>query len=584
MKVSENMKFTIVQVGKQFICLTPAETVKPIISADNKTKSTEYQVSFGLPFIYPIEDNNLKGHLLESPKELAELVKEAMRAMAFETKDVYLCAEGPEVMAQEYKHSPAKEKFLNNIATLEAKTIITDQIENYTIIRCEYDSAYGKLQPQGENIANADECTASLFAMPVELIKQIKQAFEQQFLRIVKFIPPQTALIKAANTAITSFDKVVALFSMDYVSIRLVVMQNGKPLFCHSFPSPMGDIAEVVAKDKDIKFAEAMDFIRKTGFGLAEQCNFPQNETKITELLESSASDILRNMRMVLLSSRLELDQIFLSDCIGLMPGVIKYIRQLGFTADVNLISDSFLPSSNVPFVQALADDRGYKAACFYMYTYLFNSGAAYKNNLLFGTNETKQTNNKMASYATLGLGVVAVLVMAFFGWQSIALEIQKTSDEAQLVDTKYDEAKQLIASQNDLTKKQAGIEKDKSLLPTTAVTVNEIMDNLFTQLSSKVTKVNTYNVDHKMNTIALNFDIDSLEAYVDLKNEVENQEYFNIAKPFTATGNEDTKKYNCAVTFGVKKLDEAKAAAEKQKLEAAAAAEQQATTGGKAQ
>ncbi|MEG2144920.1 MAG: hypothetical protein RRY40_06290 [Oscillospiraceae bacterium] len=74
MKISENVKFTIVQAGKQFICLTQAETGKPIVSQGNKTKNQEFQISFGAPFVYPIDDKNIKGHLFDSPKEFAEAV------------------------------------------------------------------------------------------------------------------------------------------------------------------------------------------------------------------------------------------------------------------------------------------------------------------------------------------------------------------------------------------------------------------------------------------------------------------------------------------------------------------------------
>lgn len=579
MKLAENMKFTIVQVGKQFICLTPAETVKPVPQKE-KTALPEFQISFGTPFICPIEDDNLKGHIMDFPKELAEAVKDGMRQMQFETRDVYLCVEGPEVLSQEYKHAPAKSKFLDNIAKLEAKALITDGIENYSVIRCEYDKDHNKTVANAEG--SSEDCTASLFAMPRAQIKDLKAEFEKQCMKIVKLIPPQAAMIKAANEAVTSFDKVVALFSMDFVAIRLLVVQNGKPLFCHSFPSPMGDIAEVVSKDKNLKFAEAMDYIRRNGMGLAEQSNFPQNGAKITELLETSASYILRNMRMVLLSGRMDLNQIYLCDSIGVMPGTIKFLRQMGFTSDINIISDSFLPSSNVPFVQALADSKGYKAACFFTFTYLINSDSPVKNNLLCGINEKRESDYKLANTATMVLGIVAVLAMAFIGWQSVSLELQKNNDTTNLALPKYDEAKSLIEQREDLMVKNDSIEVDKANLPTAPVTAYDIMTNVFDEVTKKVESVTSYSLAHKDNKLALSFKIKGLDSYVNLKNSIEDEDYFSIATPFTASGDEETKVYDCTVTLSVKELEAATNAQAQSTADAKAKSEsQQAKTGG---
>ena len=522
------MKYVIVQVSKYYVCITPAESGKAFVSSgkDRDAKRPDYEVTFREPLIVFLPES-LRGQAWNFPRDLAEVVKMSMRNAKIDIKDVILCAECDQLISQEYQHTPAKDKYLRVFAENEAKGLVSDDISNYSLINCEYGSG-------GQKEEESTQLGANVYIMPKAYVEELKTAFREQSLTLYKLIPPTISTIKIAKTGINSFDKSVALISIDFCTVRLLVMQKGVPVYAHSFPLPLGDIANIFASDQNCTLEEAFEVIRKYGVGISEKCNSRQAGREMRQVFENISSEVIRNLRMVLLSLRIELDQIYASDFAAYIPGVLKHIRTVSVQADeINLISDAFTSLTNVPIITKETDEAGYKTACFYTYSYIVNSGAQNENNLAAITGSKSvdlgAATASLGNLAAMAFAAVAVGVMVFIGLRSYGLEVRKQQDQARLNDVKYDEIKGLLAEQLSLRNKMENAQKDIQALPHPNANVGDIMDQVFLQLTDKVEGVKKYKVNSDDNEIETTFYVKVLEDYNNLQEKIRANGFFSI-------------------------------------------------------
>lgn len=181
-----HLKFTILQISSQYICLTPAETVKAKYTGEKRKRSLFAQPGgqtvFGPSLIFALPQE-LKDDPLHGGSRFAEFVLSCGRQAGFSMEDIILCPDRQNIVTKEYQHATAKEKFVHSFAVLETESVISDDVADYSIISCEYGSEHGKT-------TNSNELNAALFAMPLSLIEALKKAFEEQHMRIYRIIPP----------------------------------------------------------------------------------------------------------------------------------------------------------------------------------------------------------------------------------------------------------------------------------------------------------------------------------------------------------------------------------------------------------
>ena len=556
------MKYAIVQVSKYYVCITPAESGKQFVSTgkDRDAKKPDYEVTFREPLVVFLPES-IRSQAWNFPRDLAEVVKMSMRNAKIDIKDIILCAECDQLISQEYQHTPAKDKYLRIFAENEAKGLVSDDISNYSLINCEYGAGNQKEE-------EATQLGANVYIMPKSYVEELKAAFREQSLTLYKLIPPTVSMIKIAKQGINSIDKSVALISADFCSARLLVMQKGVPVYAHSFPLPLGDIANVFANDQNCTLEEAFEVIRKYGVGISEKCNSRQAGREMRQIFENFSSDIVRSLRMVLLSLRIELETVYASDFGAYIPGVLKHIRMMNIQADeINLISDAFTSLTNVPIITKETDEAGYKTACFYTYTYLVNSGGQAENNLAYITGgknvDLGGAAAGLGNIAAMAFAVLAIGVMIFVGLRSYGLEVRAQQDEARLNDVKYDEIKDKLQQQETLRNKMANAEQDRKALPKPNANVCDIMEEVFKQLTEKVPSVEKYVVNSDDNEIENTFTVETMEDYTNLQEEIRADGFFSInsalsskqksVKNKNADGGTDiTYEYSVTHTFTV--------------------------------
>jgi hypothetical protein len=163
------------------------------------------------------------------------------------------------------------------------------------------------------------------------------------------------------------------------------------------------------------------------------------------------------------------------------------------------------------------------------------------------------QSKKTAANIAALSvLTVISLFIMALepfmLLWKSSQLEL----DQKALSNSAYSEIKSLVDKQNSLSSQVAAAESERSMLPYGKSKSEEITKQLFDQVASKASAVNTCALDNTTGSVTLAFTVSGYNNYLDIKHTVESNNYFTVAVPFTVS-TQDGKSYACNVVLNVK-------------------------------
>lgn len=565
---------TVMQVSRSLLILTPAEYDKPeaTIQISAKKNNVPSPAIFGAPQIFELKDS-LKDHPMQKAEELAQFVKRCAESIGLNLGDVFVCVEDEDnVVSTEYVHPAAKPKMLPAYARLEAEKVLHGDIAQYTIINTEYGYQFGKAAKKN------DELKASLFAMNSKTIADIKIEFEKEGIHVVKIIPPITALLHAGKEYVNSATKTVALISIDFVATRLVVLHNGAPVFQQSFSGVLEDVAEMLSLEFGISPLGAIDMIRENGLGVCDRCNDANTRKQTMGMLDNAAGEILRTLRMVISTQKIDIDQIVVCDALSRLSNLTNYCRSIGLTAPIENISTIYTTDTNAPVATDIATEKGYNSSCYATLNAILHMGVA-EGNFLGGESGVAelQKTATLGGKITIGVGVVVALWMvgvgAFWGY----LHIRQSNDKSALEDVRFTEVKQLLKDQDDYTAKLSNLEKDKELLPKTVVHIENVSDELFKISTKKLAAIQAISVNNSENSIAARLLTTDFDKFVQIRDQVEDEKYFSVGSSLVSTYDEKKNAVSSQLSLAVS-ADTINAAAEAAKSEDAAAANATAT------
>ena len=591
---------TVMQVTRSLLILTPAEYDKPEGGLAGKRKGGAMPTNFSVPQIFELNES-LKDHPFEKSEELAAFVKRCAESVQMDLGDIFLCIEDEDILiTKEYKHHvESKPKMLLTYARVEAEAVLHSDVEKYTILNFEYGQQYGKAN-------KTEDVSASLFAMNTGMLTDIRANFSAAGLRIVKVTPPIAGLLYTSKADLNSATRAIAVISMDFAATRLVVLHNGAPVFQQSFSSVLEDIAEMLMLEFGISKLGAIDLIRQEGLGICNKCNSATTRKQTMSMLENAASEILRNLRMVISTMRLDIDQIVLCDALAKLPNITAFCRQIGLTAPMEKVTNMFSAQSQPPTVTQAAQQRGFDAVSFITLNGILTMPIPEANLLQGETNilsaMAKDSSNKVGNIVAGAVGfLAAVWMIAMVGWWA-ALEIQKNNDENTLKDERYKYAQDLIDREKKYTELTQNLATNLEQLPKTEEKMSVIMDHVMKEYVEKTISTSSIGVTKSLESatdekgkpiektavrIELDSSVKNYDSFVSLKDKIEDAGFFgvneelSIAKNTMQSNPSDVAVYNLSMEMYVTdKGFEQAALSEKEKQEL----EEKMQNGGKSQ
>ena len=583
---------TVMQVTRSLLILTPAEYDKPEGGLAGKRKGGAMPTNFSVPQIFELNES-LKDHPFEKSEELAAFVKRCAESVQMDLGDIFLCIEDEDILiTKEYKHHvESKPKMLLTYARVEAEAVLHSDVEKYTILNFEYGQQYGKAN-------KTEDVSASLFAMNTGMLTDIRANFSAAGLRIVKVAPPIAGLLYTSKADLNSATRAIAVISMDFAATRLVVLHNGAPVFQQSFSSVLEDIAEMLMLEFGISKLGAIDLIRQEGLGICNKCNSATTRKQTMSMLENAASEILRNLRMVISTMRLDIDQIVLCDALAKLPNITAFCRQIGLTAPMEKVTNMFSAQSQPPTVTQAAQQRGFEAVSFITLNGLLTMPIPEANLLQGETNilsaMAKDSSNKVGNIVAGAIGfLAAVWMIAMVGWW-VALEIQKNNDENTLKDERYKYAQDLIDREKKYTELTRNLTTNLELLPKTEYKMSVILEHVMKEYVEKTLTTNDITIAKRFNSdndstdviVDLTSTVKNYDSFVSLKEKIDDAGFFavdeslSISKDMMTVGNA-AAVYNLSMSMAVaEKGFEQAALSEKEKQEL----EEKMQNGGKSQ
>lgn len=469
---------------------------------------------------------------MQKSDELAQFVKRCAQSIGLNLGDVFVCIEDEDnVVSTEYTHPAAKEKMLPAYARVEAEKILHGDIAQYTIIHSEYGYQFGRAK-------KSEDLQAALFAMSSKTIADIKVEFEKEGIHVVKIIPPITALIHAGKEQMNSATKTVALISIDFVATRLVILHNGAPIFQQSFSSVLEDIAEMISLEFGISPLGAIDLIRENGLGVCDRCNDPNTRKQTMGMLDNAAGEVLRTLRMVISTQKVDIDQIVICDSLSKLSNLSNYCRSIGLTAPIENVSTIYTQGIVPPQVTEVANDKGYSACCYVTLNAILDMRTG-EGNFLGGESGMAhlQKNSTLGGKIAAGAAIAVGLWMLVVGGWWMFLNIRYNNDQNALNDPILTETKNLLKDESDYQQKLSNLQTDKDLLPTTVVHVGDILDHVFDFSHQKLGALQNVNVSNSSNSISASIITNDFEQYVKLRDYIKDQQnYFDLSANMTST------------------------------------------------
>ena len=580
------------QLTRSLLILTPAEYDKPEGGMSSKKRGGAVPTNFSVPQIFELNES-LKERPFEKSEELAAFVKRCAESVNMDLGEIFLCIEDEDILiTKEYKHHvESKDKLLLTYARVEAEAVLHAEVEKYTILNFEYGQQYGKAN-------KTEDVSASLFAMNTGLLTDIRANFSAAGLKIIKVTPPIAGMLFTAKADLNSATRAIALISMDFAATRLVVLHNGAPVFQQSFSSVLEDVAEMLMLEFGISKLGAIDLIRQEGLGVCNKCNNATTRKQTMSMLESAAGEILRNLRMVISTMRLDIDQIVLCDALAKLPSISAFCRQVGLTAPMEKVTNLFSGQSQPPRVTQSASQRGFDAVSFITLNGILTMPLGEANLLQGQTNilsaMAKDSGSKVGNLVAGALGfVAAVWMIAISAWW-IALQIQQNNDENTLKDERFKYAEDLIAREKTATELTTNMATNLETLPTTKYKMSVIVDHIYKEVVEKTLVTKSISLIKDTNTetekefvsVDVETNVKNYDSFVALKDKIESAGFFSVSEELTIAKNDDLNPEAKNITYDLEmqlnvtekgfetaKLSDAEQKAQEEKLQSGGAA-----------
>lgn len=535
------MKMVVLQLTNDSLKLTPVNKIAA-------------KCIYGMPVSFVLPQALQQGEALNRIPQLAAFTKGCMcSAGHMKNKSnlilpqILLCLENDKLTTKEYQHLPTKKANVQSFVNLEAEAVLQDSVKDYVIENFEYnklDARTGKLK-------------GMLYAVHSQLIYDIRKEFKRCSMNVVKIIPPINGLVNATKTLLrlNSFsqkyqEKTFAMIDVGFEKIRMVMFSKNVLIFEKTFEPIFHDIVQIISKERMLSYEETEKLIFQNGIDDA----FPESPTseeskhQLKLLLETTSSEIVRNMRVVLSSERLDLENIIFCGAFSSQPNFNDFINDLAL--DTPFENVEVYTKNNITLSQQ-AVQLGCHTADFFSLNGLITSRA--EETIDFLRPVINASIDRAAKISVMSvMTVLALFVMIIPVYLLHNAQVQNDTDQAKLTNPSYTEPLAQLEKQKNLKSQISAAEKNKEALPYGKSKTNQILTQVLTNLAPKVLNISSCVIDNTAGTVTLNFTTASFNDYLTFRKYVTSTGYFTIQTPFSVTSS-DTGICTCSVTLGIK-------------------------------
>lgn len=528
------MKAVFLQPIGNILKLTPVRTGK--------------QNLFGAPVTFDLPEDLQDGRAFENIPGLALYAAKCIKNTAFKGWKVLFCLEDGPLVTKEFRHLPARRADLLKLAALEAKTVLKDDAEHYSVMLDEFG---GPAEGEGPRLRSM------LYAAPAQLIRSIRQEFRGAGLKVARIVPTAAGLTSACRTALgirpenpQFAGKVVAVVDAGFEKLRLVLLRDGYPVARKEFDSVYPDLLKILHRDGGIAPGECPRELMRPGFLLTAGAGRlgPSAVESVARLLETAADEAVRNARVVLSSERLDLDRILFCGALTSHPDFRDYIEFLSLEVPFDLAENLLSGPDFAPDADAALN--GCRAGDFLTLDGLLQD--ADRIDFLYEESQRRGGTRISAAVVILttagALAAMSILPLLY----SSALR-QVDADRALLSSPAIVRIKGLLDRQSSLEGDISVLESDRKALPAGLSDSSGVIGEIQKEILPNVVLIESCQIDNSSGSVSLGFTAADLDQFNAVRKSVADAGYFTVLIPFSATRDADTGAYQCSTTLQVR-------------------------------
>lgn len=537
------MKIVFLQITERMLKVTPV-------------KKSGKQTVFGTPFVFELPESLTGGKAFTNIHGLSVFTANCIRGSELAKRPFIFCLDNRFVITKEYRHLPARESDLKKLAKLEAETVLQDGAENYVIATQEYhhtDAASNRLK-------------SILFAVPNSLVIHIKQEFHQAGIKVIRIMPVISGFMTSCKSVLGLIpqnplyhEKTIAVIDTGYESLRVILFHNGEAIFQRNFDSVWEDILEVLQRENSMSFDDAQREMLRSGFLLTGgSASFGNSLTStVNTLLETASAEVIRNVRVVLSSERLELDQILFCGAVASHPDFNQLIENLSLEIPFDNIETANSQYSSLVGMESQAAVSGCHIGDFFSLNGLLEKQSS--DTIDFMAEENEKRGNLRISIAVMAvLTLLSAGIMAIEPIMNQAAVKQEKADQTFLSSPQVTDIRKLQVQQASLQSEIHALENDKDMLPWQKSKMEEIVIKLNAQLVPQVDRITTCQISGTTGVITLGFTTTTFDKFNKARTSVADAGYFKVLIPFSivkyiGTQSGSSGNYQCSATLQVK-------------------------------
>lgn len=539
----KDVKAVFLQITERILKLTPV-------------KRNGKQNIFGAPFIFELPENLTGGKAFTNIHGLSVFTANCIRGSELEKRPFIFCLDNDFVVTKEYRHLPAREADLKKLAKLEAETVLQNGADDYVIATQEYhhtDTASHQLK-------------SILFAVPNSLVVHIKQEFRQAGMKVVRIMPAIGGLMSSCKNVLglvpksqTYHDKTIAVIDAGYENLRVILFSGGEPIFQKNFNAVWDDIWEALHREGSMSYEEAQREMLRSGFLLTGgSASFDSSVTAtVNTLLETAAAELIRNVRVVLSSERLEPDKIIFCGAVASHPDFSQFIENLSLEIPFENVETACASFQGMVGLESQASVSGCHLGDFFSLNGLLAKQDA--DTIDFMAEENEKRGN-----LRLSIAIMAVLTLLSAGIMAIEPVANQMAVNQQKIDQTFlslpqvTEIKKMQVQQTGLQSEINALENEKDMLPWQKSRMEEIVSKLETQLVPQVDRITSCQINGTTGVVTLNFTTTTFDKFNKARKSVTDAGYFTVLIPFAIAKNAGAQNgtsetYQCSVTLKVK-------------------------------